>query len=78
MSQQTISMEYGNIFAIYRADGLDGQEDELEDVSKGKLQPPTDDEKQKEIDDKPHAFEHGDLTKDSLEDLEKKAGIRPM
>jgi hypothetical protein len=26
------------------ADGLDGQEDELEDVEKGKLDPPTDDE----------------------------------
>ena len=33
------------------ADGLGGQEDELEDVQKGKLDPPTDDEGQGSIDD---------------------------
>jgi len=30
-------------------DGLDGQEDELEDVHKGKLDPPTDDEGSGEV-----------------------------
>ena len=28
----------------WRLDGLDGQEDELEDIEEGKLDPPTDDE----------------------------------
>ena len=35
---------YGIATGIWWADGLDGQEDELDDVQKGKLDPPTDDE----------------------------------
>jgi hypothetical protein len=34
------------------ADGLDGQEDELEDVQKGRLDPPTDDEGPGSVDEK--------------------------
>jgi hypothetical protein len=61
-------MHLNYISPTYHFDGLLGQEDELDDVQKGELEPPTDDE-----DSAPPETEA-----DKLEDLEKEAGIRPM
>jgi hypothetical protein len=41
--------DFAGIRAQIWLDGLDGQEDELEDVKKGKLDPPTNDEGEGEV-----------------------------
>jgi len=40
-TQQVWIDDFGGMMARMWLDGLDGQEDELEDVQKGKLEPPT-------------------------------------
>jgi len=44
ISQRDWKNEFDGVMARMWLDGFDGQEDELEDVQKGKLDPPTDDE----------------------------------
>jgi len=44
VSQQDFTDALGGMRARMWLDGFDGQEDELDDVQKGKLDPPTDDE----------------------------------
>jgi hypothetical protein len=65
-------LEPSPITSVYRFDGLLGQEDELEDFHKDKLEPPIDDE-----DPRVRAEQGGAQTTD-LEDLKRRAGIRPM
>ena len=57
MSEHEVSRRVRRVVPVLEigrlwADGLDGQEDELDDVAKGKLDPPTDDERPGSIDDK--------------------------
>ena len=64
---------------LWRFDGTDGQEDELQDVHDGILDAPTDDEGPGSVDDvnrDPNAPPHG--RPETLEDLERKAGFRPI
>ena len=44
VSQQSVGDGFNGMMARVWLDGFDGQEDELEDVQKGKLDPATDDE----------------------------------
>ena len=58
-------------------DGFDGQEDELEDVKKGKLDAPTDDEPEKEIVET-NKVDPGSKSEDDLASAQRRAGLRPM
>ncbi len=68
------------LLPLWRLDGTDGQEDELDDVHKGILDAPTDNEGPGSVDElnrDPNAS-HKDERRDTLEDLERRAGFRPI